>query len=214
MTSRLPQWLRLNKALVLQCIAFFGIGLLVTGAIVRWRGKFFPSRQGFNFNSRMNDASSGPRIGETVDFTAARAQDGRSLADDLRGTSPSMIVVIDLHCGACKAAHDQMLAVRDKIVSSGIHYYVVMLCKGSNAEQYFAYADSLQLASKSFIWRTDQTQPPASLAGMVIPSHLLLNAEGVVIDKWPGTDQNPDARQRMVNQIAADSIKHLHRPSL
>lgn len=86
-----------------------------------------------------------------------------------------MIVVIDPHCQACKASHDQMLGVRDGIVNMGIDYYIVMLGQESSAAQYFDYADSLHLAAKSFVWRTDETPPPASLTSMVVPSHLLLS---------------------------------------
>ena len=120
-----------------------------------------------------------------------------------------MIAVVDPHCPACKAAQSQMRGVSDQLASSGIPYFVVMLSGPNSAREYFAYADSLGLGSTAFIWRTDELQPPLSLVEMVIPSHLLLNRDGVIVDKWPGTHQDPLVRQRMTNQITADALKRI-----
>lgn len=50
---------------------------------------------------------------------------------------------------------------------------------------------------------------PSSLSQMVVPSHLLLSKDGIVVNKWPGTHQDPVVRQQMVNQITTDVIEHL-----
>jgi hypothetical protein len=46
---------------------------------------------------------------------------------------------------------------------------------------------------------------------MVLPSHLLLDANGLIVRKWPGTDQSAKVREKMANQIVADTVEELKR---
>jgi hypothetical protein len=83
-----------------------------------------------------------------------------------------------------------------------------MFARAANLPQYFDYANSLELPAKTFVWNTDKTPLTKSLEGMVVPSHLLLNNKGVVLDKWPGTHTDPRARQEMIKQIVSDALKY------
>lgn len=211
MNGSFLDWLKLNKTIAIQCIAVFGIGIIVTGLVPRLKGKISLPTEGFDFNARKHDASSGPTIGETIDLKVPKGRDGRSLAEVVGNSPFCMIAVVDPHCPACKAAESEMSGVNNRLTNAGIPYFIMILGSTNSASEYFAYADSLNLSSKAFIWRTDESQPPPSLHEMVIPSHLLLSRDGVVVDKWPGTHQDPVVRQRMMNQITADALKRIGR---
>ncbi|MDQ3666518.1 MAG: hypothetical protein M3410_08050 [Acidobacteriota bacterium] len=206
MISRVLHWLEFKKVLLLQCLAFFAFSLLVSGLSARWI-RSFPARETYDFNARKND-DDGPRIGETVDLGSFKGADGSTLADAVRGTPVFMVVVVDPHCEACKGAMDQLRGVHDQIAATGIGYFIMMFTKAANSPQYFDYANSLELGSKIFIWTTDKTPPIKSLNGMVVPSHLLIDNKGVVMDKWPGTHPDPRARQEMIRQIVSDALKY------
>jgi hypothetical protein len=44
---------------------------------------------------------------------------------------------------------------------------------------------------------------------MALPSHLLITTEGLIVNKWLGTPQSTSMSESMVNQITAESVKHL-----
>lgn len=205
-------WLKTNRTIAIQCIAVFGVSIVITSLAVRLKGKVSLPTEGYDFSSRKSREFSGPTIGETIDVSAIHAEDGRSLPEVAADSSFYMIAVVDPHCGACKAAQSQMNGISEGLKKRGIPYFFVMLSNHDSKAQYFAYANSLGQGSRGFIWRTDGSQPPpSSLVEMVVPTHLLLNRDGMVLDKWPGTHQDPGIRQRMVNQILSDSLKEVSR---
>ena len=156
------------------------------------------------YDFRNQDQISGPAIGETIDLRLFHSQKGRTLAEAIKGHSLAMIVLVDPNCKTCTAAKDSLRSLRDQVEKSGITYYVLMLPADSDAEKYFAFADSLNLSAESFIWSTTDVAPPASLATLTMPSHILVTNEGLVVDKWPGINKSAG-----INQIASDAVAHL-----
>ena len=207
MKKAVLDWLNDNRSIAIQCLVVFGLSVIVTSFVLRPKGKVSLTGEGYDFNSRRVKEFSGPTIGETLNVEAMQTEDGRSLIDVAAESSFYMIAVVDPQCGACKAAQSQMSGIREGLKSSGIPYFFVMLTDENNKAQYFAYVKSLGQGAKGFVWRTDGIpSPPSSLVEMVVPTHLLLNRDGMVLDKWPGTHQDPVMRQRMVNQVLSDSI--------
>jgi hypothetical protein len=208
MISRVLHWLKLKRVLLLQCLTFFALSLLVSGLSTRWKTTSFPARETYDFNARKNDEDAGPRIGETVDLGEFIGADGGTLADEVRGTPVFMVLVVDPHCKACRRSLDQLRGVHDQITGTTIGYFIIMFAKAANWPQYFDYANSLELRSKTFVWNTDKTPLTKPFEGMVVPSHLLLNNKGVVLDKWHGTHTDPRARHEMIKQIVSDALKY------
>jgi len=202
-------WIKVNRAIAIQCIALFLLSITVTIVVTRWRHKSVAASEGFDFAARRNQSSSGPKIGEAISLKIPKGEDGRSLAEAAGDKSLYMIAVVDPTCPACKAAESEMSGISKRLSSSGIPYFLLMLTNTDRTTQYFEYAGSIGLRSHALVWRTDETAPPSSLSEMVIPSHLLVNRDGLIVDKWPGTHQNPVVRQRMINQITADAISYL-----
>jgi hypothetical protein len=46
---------------------------------------------------------------------------------------------------------------------------------------------------------------------MVLPSHLLLDANGLIVKKWPGTNYSASVREKMANQIVTETIAEVTR---
>jgi hypothetical protein len=152
---------------------------------------------------------SGPALGETIDLTSLQSQKGRSLAEAMKGHSLAMLVLVNPDCVKCNQAKDSLRALQSRVEKAGIAYYVVMIMDGSDAQKYFAYANSLNPDVEAFVWSNTEAKPPVSLATMVTPSQILLSNEGIVVEKWAGTLQLASTRERMVNQIASVAVKHL-----
>jgi hypothetical protein len=200
-------WLKANRSIAIQCLVVFGLSVFVTSLILRPKSKVSLSGEGYDFNSRRAKEFSGPTIGETLNVSAMQAEDGRSLPEVAAESPYYMIAVVDPNCGACKAAQSQMKGIREGLKNRGIPFFFVMLSDDDSKPKYFAYVKSLGQESRGFIWQTNGIPPPpSSLVEMVVPTHLLLNRDGMVLDKWPGTHQDPVMRQRMVNQVLSDSI--------
>jgi len=190
--------------------AMFATSLLVN------RGKTgfssFPF-EGFDFtaNSR-NKASAGPDAGSRIDLTRLKMRDGLSLAG-VTHKGLIMLVTVDSQCGACKVASDEMRDIRTRIESYDIEYHPVSFSTSVAAPEealnFFTYADSLGLNAPACLWTAGNEPPPEKLFLMVLPSHILVNTDGVILRKWPGTDSSSRIRRRMANQIVADTLNEL-----
>jgi len=187
MKKAISNWLKANRSIAIQCLVVFGLSVVVTSLAIRPKGGVSLPPEGYDFNSRKGDESSGPAIGETLDVSAMHTEDGRSLPEVAAESPVYMIAVVDPHCGACKAAQGQMNGVREGVKNRGIPYFFVMLSSDDTKAQYFAYVKSLGQESRGFIWRTNGIPPPpSSLVEMVVPTHLLLNRDGNGVRQMAG----------------------------
>ena len=132
-------------------------------------------------------AQSGPAVGETVDLLSFRSRSGQTLAEAVKKSSLTMLVLVDPNCGTCTTTKDSMEVLRQKVEKTRIAYFVVMIPDGSDPQKYFEYADSLKLGAESFVWSNANAKPPASLLTMTKPSHLQVTTEGLIVEKWIGT---------------------------
>ena len=202
--------LRLTRPLLVQAVVAFILATSLTALIMRWHYNPQPVSGGFDFSARREGPASGPLIGDRIDLAIPKERNGRTLAEAVRGSSFCMIAIVDPHCAACKAATGQMRGIDRRLRKPGVPYFVLMLSDSSDTASYFQYASSLGVgSSEAFVWSMLEAQAPSSLSQMVVPSHLLLSKDGIVVNKWPGTHQDPVVRQQMVNQITTDVIEHL-----
>jgi len=136
---------------------------------------------------KAQDVSSGPPVGETVDLLSFRSRSGQTLAEALKKHSLAMLVLVDPNCGTCTATKESMNALRERVETTRIAYFVVMIPDSSETQKYFEYADSLKLNTESFVWSNADAKPPASLLTMTKPSHLQITSEGLIVRTWSGT---------------------------
>ena len=200
---------------IFKLVLAIGFSFVVAALVVRYAASY-PSEavlplEGFNYRLLLNDSGNdkptwrGPRVGERIDLTLFTDQNGNTLKDALNN-GPAMLAVVNPNCGMCKVADDQMRNIRDRLSTVGIKYYLLSPSPEVGSDRVFAFADSLNTDVPVFVWTRRDTKPAPSLVAMVTPSHLLLDPNGVVIARWPGSDEHKDVRDRMANQIVSDSL--------
>ena len=120
-----------------------------------------------------------------------------------------MLVLVDSQCGASKAASDQLRSVRDSIAAEGVPYYLVSITSSVPPMNFFNFANGLSLDAEAYLWDMKEAKPSNELFSMVLPSHILVDRNGTIIRKWPGTSPNQSIRQKMARQIVSDTSKEL-----
>lgn len=200
----------------------FGIGVVIGSiiafALTAMASKiFFVKKQsanpspfltrGFDFNPLRSADNEwrGPDIGAEIDLTRLRMTDGKTLASAV-GKRPIVLVSVNPACAMCRAARDEMSFLREKFSSMDINYYLVFFASETPKSDFFNYGDSLKVGASSLLWNVEQGAPPESVVKMVNPSHLLLDVNGTVIRVWPGSHNDKEVRDRMAQQIIADTL--------
>lgn len=203
--------LKNSLALILASAVTFALALLASSYLTKTSSEVdVGTRQGFDFGFAADEKLDwvGPKVGDRINLSRLSTQDGETLAD-LAGNNLVMLVLVDPECGACKAASDEMRDVQNRIARAGIGYYPASVTARQSPSEFLEYTQSLGIRGPALLWQEQDESPPASLFGMVLPSHLLLDNSGVIVRKWPGTDKSPQVRRRMANQIVADTVEEL-----
>jgi len=194
------------------------IGVVVAAALAAFTIKAFFARketpvnkpfltEGFDFGAlRSGDIEwRGPDIGEKIDLTRLKKKDGTTLASVI-SQRPTAIVLVNSTCPMCKTSSDEMRYVREKLAAINIDYYMVSFAPPQANMDFFKYGDSLGVGAPSFLWDAATGAPPPSVFKMTVPSHLLINSDGAVICAWPGGNDIKGIRDRMGQQIVADTV--------
>ena len=194
--------------LMLTCLTVFSIALLLTSLITSPRNNAPSEVTKFDWAAYRKDGETpaGPKIGEKINLSRLKGRNGASLSASV-GVSPIVLSIVGPGCGACREATDQMTMVRERITGKGIGYYVTTFNYLNEPEKFFRYVDSLGVEAQPFIWAVDDSQPPPSLVEMVVPSHLLVAHNGVVLQRWPGTNYQKEVRRRMAEQIVDEALQ-------
>lgn len=163
--------------------------------------------EGYDFRKIRNSNNSwrGPNLGERINLSQLKNSDGRSLAENVN-TRNIMLVTLDPECGICVLSGDLINSVREGLQPIKIQYYPTSFARFENSDDIDQYAISLGFQSKPFTWAKESELPQESLQNIVTPSHLLLDNTGKVLQVWAGSSQENDVRQRMNQQIIADTI--------
>ncbi|MEK6282054.1 MAG: hypothetical protein AABN95_16995 [Acidobacteriota bacterium] len=100
-----------------------------------------------------------------------------------------------------------MNTIRDRLAGAGINYYFVSFTFSKDRSKFFKYTDSLGINAPAFLAPTKSQIE--SLSMMVVPSHILVDRNGIILQKWPGTDSNKEVRDRMADQVLIDTFHTL-----
>jgi hypothetical protein len=191
----------------MSCVLVFILAMLGTSYFAKSsRAVHVRTTEGYDFSFASDEKLSwvGPKVGDRINLARLKTQEGVTLAG-LTGNGMIMVVLVDPTCGACKAATDEMHDVRNRIARSGIKYYPASVTTHQSAGQFVEYTRSLGIRAPALLWQRQEEAPPEALFTMVLPSHLLLDANGLIVRKWPGTDQSANVRERMANQIVTET---------
>lgn len=193
---------------LLGCVVF-GISLSGSRSVASWyRARASFPAEGFDFSLSMKQKWSGPEIGEHLDLTHFVGRDGVHLTDSIKGR---MFILINAapDCRACQAAHDQMQNVCDRLARANVECKLAAVFTLQSPAEVFKAMDAWGVQSPAFLWQRDETFPPEKILKMVMPSFILLDRQGTILRKWPGTDRRQLIRFRMANQIVADTLQEL-----
>lgn len=197
---------RREVKLLLLCLAVLTLGSLVASFVLTARRATSSRRMvGFDFGQHMNLDWSGPKIGDRLDLRHFAGRGGEQMRDAV-SSDFLMLATIDPDCAAGWAARDQMRDVRNHITPVNVPYLLVSVTSSRPSEDFFKYAESLDVDSPAFLWASKADSPPGALVNMVVPSHILVRRDGTIIHIWPGTSQSKKVRFQMVNQIIADTM--------
>lgn len=201
-----------RRRLILKCVVAFILAAAATLAYDSW-GRFpraVGPEEGFDFSEGVdeNDPAEGPKLGERIDLSAFKGRGGESLKDAMRG-KPAVLAIIDPECGMVGQAADEFSDMRQRLSRDEVGYYLIAFKKAPEPGKFYDYADSLGVGAPSFLWESSVRAAPSSFRMMVVPSHLLVDAEGAVLLKWSGTSPYEEKRRRMANQIILDARRKL-----
>lgn len=195
-----------------QCVLVFIGSLAATIFLVSPnQGTVSQSLMEFDFSAVPTEWA-GPDVGQRIDLRRLKDRNGGTLLNTLTAR-PVMLITVDPQCGLCKLTIEQMQEISQRVREKGIRYCVVSFTSPQPAS-FFRFADSLNLDVSAFLWAIDEEQPAKSLSSMTIPSHLLLDSNGRILGKWPGSNEDQSIRRRITNQILTDVTSLLAAPQI
>jgi hypothetical protein len=200
------------RALVISlcCGLFFVVSLGVESLLSKsgGNGHYKPGTFDFNTVRSTKIPWSGPRPGVKIDLAGFVNSDDQRLANVAGMKQPFMLVLVDPKCALCRESADSIQRISAALRDMDCNYYAVSFNTKISPSKLDAYMDSLGVHNKVFTW-SPQSAPLDSFAQMVTPSHLLINADGAILETWPGSSWSRQLRQEMAEQIIAGSRKFL-----
>ena len=107
----------------------------------------------------------------------------------------------------CLVSTDLFERVRSEAKSNQIYFFIVSIAPEDRKEQFFDYAETLP-KSDGIYWRQTETDELSdSLQKMVVPSHLLINEQGIILRHFPGSSSEKTIRDRMASQIITEMLE-------
>jgi hypothetical protein len=198
-----------RKALLtlLTCVGVFLLAMLSTSLLLKLSYKSETrTNGGFDFAANLSEDGSGngPEIGERINIALLKDSGGITLENAINSRF-TIVTIVDPACGACRVASDQMRDIRDRVVTEGVQYCFVSVTTRQNQGGFAKYIRSLGINAPAYLWAAGEP-PIDALYTMVLPSHILIDRNGVVIRKWVGTDKRKEVRAKMANQIVSDTL--------
>lgn len=187
----------------------FGVCLLLT-AIVFFSIKLVKSSFSykFSFDSRRENANfdwSGPKEGERINLNNFKTKQGEQFPQ-LPKQSIILLSIVDPNCRMCRVSEDLITQIQSEAKSNQIYYFMVSFAPQESSEKYFEYAETLSKSDKVYLWQGEKDDLSSALQKMVVPSHLLINEEGLIIRCFPGSSTDKAIRSQMANQIITEML--------
>lgn len=148
---------------------------------------------------------SGPNVGEVISLEGLMDRTGKSFSKS-EHKELILIAVVDPECGASKVAKDQIGWIQEALSKVDVEYILVSFTSKATLEEFSLFADSFNLSTNSLVWKNNSSPKPESLLTMVVPSHFLIDYNGKILKKFPGTNKNTSVRKKMAKQIVKEVI--------
>lgn len=200
----------INKSKTISIIACLGFTVLIFGIVQAtnhiWANLRSTNR--FDYTQYSNNealAWTGPKQGEKIDLRNLHNQQGQELPFNKN----RLIVLgfVSSKCWMCAESGDLFEYVKTNSLKNGVDYYLVSLGTNETPDEFFHYASTLNLTSDSYIWKENKEDINLSLQNMVVPSHILVNQDGVVLRRFPGSRKEKESREQMGNQTVDEILE-------
>lgn len=207
----------LKSSIALRLLFCLGIALFsafVMRALVRFNpfGTTQPeittqlvTENGFKFETFVNDPEMwlGPKVGFPLDTANLEDQQQQTLTNVVSSENLTMLFAVDRQCNVCFRSVEYIKEVKDQLAQRGIKYCIVSF-KTDASEEFFKFANHLNVDSPSFLWAHRNAAVPSPLSLMALPTHLLVDSQHRIRGIWPGGADNKMLRTKMANQIIRD----------
>lgn len=110
-------------------------------------------------------------------------------------------------CWMCGESRDLLEYVKTNSLKNGVDYYLVSLGTNETPKEFFSYAENLNLGTNTYIWNEKKDDVSSNLQNMVVPAHILVNSEGVVLRGFPGSGKEKEHRDQMGNRTVDEILE-------
>ncbi|MGH9819986.1 MAG: hypothetical protein ACRD43_07430 [Pyrinomonadaceae bacterium] len=190
---------------VLAClfaVVVFLVGLYLTG-VVKSSLYRVPESYGEIKKQNIDAFWIGPYEGSRIDLSGLESDDGRKL-DISTGQELIFISIVDSDCKMSRNSRDLIRRVQILAGDHGIRSFVVSFERRDPAEFFAIQKEAFGTDLDFLLWRDQNKEPMKILSSMVVPSHLLLSADGVILKKFPGTSADENIRVKMGDDIVQE----------
>lgn len=144
-------------------------------------------------------------MGDVIPIESLKNKDGKTISQIYAGKL-ILLGIVDPECGACKLAKDQITWIQEDAQANDINYVLTSFTSTGSKEKFLEFTDSFRFPANTFQWSSPD-QPPTSLRNFVVLSHLLIDSNGKILRKFPGTSQDYYVRRRMAKQITKEILQ-------
>lgn len=192
--------------LILIGLVVFSVFALITTRLFEWTNFERPFDKIQSFESDKDWA--GPKIGEIISLSGFKNESGHSLTDS-RADGYILLSLLDEECKMSQSSTDLVKEVSSFSSNKNIHFSVISYARKTKKPSFSSLVNNFG-SEQVFIW-DDSVPRQVGLEKMVIPSHILIEASGLVVAKFPGGSHEEETRQKMSKQIIDDVLLILQR---
>jgi thioredoxin-related protein len=141
----------------------------------------------------------GPEIGEKIDLNELKDKNESSLSEK-RKNKKAFIVYIHPDCGMCKLARKEIADIISKVKENSFDVAIVSFNTLINPEKLETYNELIGSQVNVYSWKNYDTQIP-KLVEMGTPSFIIVDSQGIILQKFPGLHSDAHIRRAMVKEI-------------
>jgi hypothetical protein len=194
----------LGKKILLIALCFLTV--LVAAFVTSLTKSYFFSR--FDYDSIRKDEKiswKGPEEGEKIKLSGFKNERSAPIPQ-LPNKTLILLSLVDPKCGMCKRSADLIEHVRNEAESHQVKFFLISVTPEVSNEEFLEYAKTFGDSVEIFSWRNEDGSLLPSLQKMVVPSFILVDENGVVLRRFPGSSNEITIRDQMGTQIINETL--------
>jgi hypothetical protein len=145
----------------------------------------------------------GPELGERINLTKLEDINGE-LFINKRKNEKALIVFIHPDCGMCRLASDQIQKTLNEASINSYDIGLVSFNPNISIERINNYQTTAGLPYSSYAWKGTESEILPSLSKMITPSFIVVDSDGIILKKYPGSSADARIRRAMIKEIIGD----------